>query len=132
MTPADTLALAERLEAEARAWESTRADDFTPMPFEGLLKEAAAALRESVAWRPIETEQKDGIAILAASIHHDTIEVVCWQDGVASGSITDEPEEGWVNDGPIKDRFYANPSYFTHWQPIPLLPIPTPAVEVKP
>lgn len=44
MTP-QTEDLIKRLEAEQRSWESTRADDFTPMAFEGLLTEAAQALR---------------------------------------------------------------------------------------
>lgn len=44
MTP-QTEDLIARLEAEQRSWESTRADDFTPMAFEGLLTEAAQALR---------------------------------------------------------------------------------------
>lgn len=42
---APTEDLIARLEAEARAWESTRADDFSPMAFEAMLTEAAQALR---------------------------------------------------------------------------------------
>lgn len=70
-------------------------------------------------WQPIETAPKDGTAILAGSVNHDAREVVCWQDGVPSGSSMYEPNEGWVNAGAIKDRFYANPRWFTHWQPLP-------------
>ena len=75
-------------------------------------------------WLPIESAPKDGTAILGGSINHECREVVCWQDGVPSGSQwreggPNEPEEGWVNDGMVKDRFYANPHWFTHWMPLP-------------
>lgn len=75
-------------------------------------------------WQPIDTAPRDGSAILAGSINHKSREVVCWQDGLPSGSMAgienpDVPEEGWVNEGPHKDRFYANPRYFTHWKPLP-------------
>ena len=89
---------------------------------------AEAALRTQApdSWRPIDDDAKDGRPILAGSVHHDSREVVCWQDGLESGSLeaieSGQPEQGWVNDGPIKDRFYANPNYFTHWQPIALRP----------
>ena len=78
-------------------------------------------------WRPIAEAPRDGTPILACSVNHGAREVVCWQDGLPSGSIEalyrpDEPEEGWVNDGPIKDRFYANPRWFTHYQPLPSPP----------
>ena len=90
--------------------------------------EDAADLRTQApdSWRPIDDDAKDGRPILAGSVHHDSREVVCWQDGLESGSLeaieSGQPEQGWVNDGPIKDRFYANPNYFTHWQPIALRP----------
>jgi hypothetical protein len=75
-------------------------------------------------WRPIETAPRDGTAILAASVNHDAREVVCWQDGGDSGSCDRDVSEcaGWVNDGPLKDRFYANPRWFTHWMPLPAPP----------
>ncbi len=73
-------------------------------------------------WRPIESAPRDGTAILAASINNPTREVVCWQDGLDSSSPVDPSEcEGWVNDGMQKDRFYANPRYFTHWMELPAL-----------
>jgi hypothetical protein len=61
---------------------------------------------------------------LAGSINHKCREVVCWQDGLPRGQIEVEGavEEGWVNDGQLKDRFHANPNYFTHWQPLPSPP----------
>jgi hypothetical protein len=75
------------------------------------------------AWRDISTAPKDGTAILASSVNHHAVEVVCWQDGEPSGDIeallADEPWEGWVNNGSVKDRFYANPLWFTHWMPLP-------------
>lgn len=79
-------------------------------------------------WRPIETAPKDGAPILAASTNHDAREVVCWQDGEDSGSLDpDAVCEGWVNAGVNKDRFYANPRWFTHWMPLP----PAPTTEGK-
>lgn len=42
---APTEDLIARIETEVRAWETTRAEDFTPLPFEPLLTEAAQALR---------------------------------------------------------------------------------------
>ena len=78
-------------------------------------------------WRPIESAPRDGTCVLAGSTNHDAVEAVCWQDGLPSGSTFDgEVEEGWVNDGPIKDRFYANPRWFTHWQPLPAPPASSP------
>lgn len=71
-------------------------------------------------WRPISEAPRDGSPILAASTNHEAREVVCWQDGEDSGSIdADAVCEGWVNAGEQKDRFYANPRWFTHWQPLP-------------
>lgn len=71
-------------------------------------------------WQPIETAPKDGRPILAASTNHDACEVVCWQDGEDSGATDpDAVCEGWVNSGTNKDRFYANPRWFTHWMPLP-------------
>jgi hypothetical protein len=84
--------------------------------------QANAGALDPVAWRSIDSAPRDGSPLLAASINHDACEVVCWQDGVESGSMSGEPEEGWVNAGPIKDRFYANPRWFTHWVPLPPLP----------
>lgn len=89
-----------------------------------------ALARTSVpeGWKPIERAPRDGTPILACSVNHDAREVVCWQDGLDSGSFENliadepEPEKGWVNNGPIKDRFYANPRWFTHWQPLPAPP----------
>lgn len=76
-----------------------------------------------MTWQPIDTAPRDGTAILAGSVNHDAREVVCWQDGQPSGSmIDDQPEEGWVNAGAVKDRFYANPRWFTHWMPLPPAP----------
>jgi hypothetical protein len=80
--------------------------------------------QERGGWRPISEAPRDGSRVLAGSVHHGSVEVVCWQDGLPSGSLEamanpDEPEEGWVNAGPIKDRFYANPNYFTHFRPLP-------------
>lgn len=91
---------------------------------------ALALARTSVGegWRPIESAPRDGTPILACSVNHDAREVVCWQDGLDSGSFENliadepEPEKGWVNNGPIKDRFYANPRWFTHWQSLPAPP----------
>ena len=81
----------------------------------------------SQGWRPISEAPRDGTAILAGSTNHDAREVVCWQDGEPNGSTFDgEPEEGWVNDGRLKTRFYANPGWFTHFMPLPAPP------EVKP
>ena len=66
-------------------------------------------------WLPIGPEQRDGKPILAGSTNHGCREVVCWQDG--------KPDvEGWVNTGAVKDRFYANPRWFTHYQPLPAAP----------
>ena len=66
-------------------------------------------------WQPIGPEQRDGKPILAGSTNHECREVVCWQDG--------EPDvEGWVNTGAVKDRFYANFRWFTHYQPLPAAP----------
>ncbi len=78
-------------------------------------------------WKTIESAPRDGTRILACSIHHDGCEVVCWQDGEGSGNIYTHDAcqmEGWVNDGTIKDRFHANPRWFTHWQPVPAAPSP--------
>lgn len=76
-------------------------------------------------WKPIESAPRDGTPVLACSIHHGAREVVCWQGGKPSGSTFGaEQEEGWVNDGQIKDRFYANPRWFTHWTPLPEPPQP--------
>lgn len=72
-------------------------------------------------WQPISTAYRDGRPILASSVNHDACGVVCWQDGAPSGSQIlggDLAEEGWVNNGRIKDRFYANPHWFTHWKPL--------------
>ncbi|ASE40948.1 DUF551 domain-containing protein [Brevundimonas vesicularis] len=88
-----------------------------------LLAAAPASPLPGGGWQDISTAPKDGTPLLAGSIHHSTREVVCWQDGLPSGSMdTDAEWEGWVNDGPHKDRFYANPRYFTHWQPLPTAP----------
>ncbi|HVK42695.1 MAG TPA: hypothetical protein VM471_09480 [Phenylobacterium sp.] len=71
-------------------------------------------------WRPISEAPRDGSPILAASTNHEASEVVCWQDGEDSGSLdADAVCEGLVNAGEQKDRFYANPRWFTHWQPLP-------------
>ena len=78
---------------------------------------------ELSGWQDISTAPKDGTPLLAGSIHHSDREVVCWQDGLPSGSMdTDAAWEGWVNDGPQKDRFYVNPRYFTHFMPLPAAP----------
>ena len=92
-----------------------------------LLAAAPAPPLPGGGWQDISTAPRDGTPLLAGSIHHSDREVVCWQDGLPSGSIAgamnpDAPEEGWVNEGPHKDRFYANPRYFTHWQPLPAAP----------
>ena len=94
--------------------------------YDGLKRAHAASLAPAVpeGWEPIETAPRDGTAILAASVNHDAQEVVCWQDGAPTGSFA-EVEEGWVNSGPTKDRFYANPLWFTHWRPISARPLPT-------
>lgn len=73
-------------------------------------------------WQDIGPEQRDGKPILAGSVNHTCREVVCWQDDGEDGN------EGWVNTGPVKDRFYPNPRWFTHWQPLPS----PPAGEDKP
>lgn len=78
-------------------------------------------------WKLIDDEARSAIRILACSIHHDSIEVVRWRDGVADdgdlGLVA-----GWVDTGPHADRFYANPRFFTHYRPLnPLVP-----GEVKP
>lgn len=87
-------------------------------------RDAPASPLPGGGWQDISTAPKDGTPMLAGSIHHSDREVVCWQDGLPSGSMdTDAEWEGWVNDGPQKDRFYANPRYFTHWQPLPAAPI---------
>lgn len=87
------------------------------------LDAALEALRLSSGgqgWQDIATAPRDGTAIFAGSVNHTSREVVCWQDGVPSGSLdSDKPQEGWVNEGPYKDRFHANPRYFTHWKPLP-------------
>ena len=67
-------------------------------------------------WRPITDEQKNGQPILAGSINHDVREVVEW------GVCPEQDEPGWVNTGTQKDRFYANPLWFTHWRPLPSPP----------
>jgi len=78
---------------------------------------------ELSGWQDISTAPKDGTPLLAGSIHHSDREVVCWQDGLPSGSMdTDAAWEGWVNDGPQKDRLYVNPRYFTHFMPLPAAP----------
>lgn len=88
-----------------------------------LSKAAPASPLPGGGWQDISTAPKDGTPLLAGSIHHSEREVVCWQDGLPSGSMdTDAEWEGWVNDGPQKDRFYANPRYFTHWQPLSAAP----------
>jgi len=88
-----------------------------------LLATAPASPLQGGGWQDISTAPKDGTPLLAGSIHHSDREVVCWQDGLPSGSMdTDAEWEGWVNDGPHKDRFYANPRYFTHWMPLPAAP----------
>lgn len=69
-------------------------------------------------WQPMSEAPKDGSPVLASSVNHSHVEVVCWQDGEPSGSLS-EVEEGWVNNGAMKDRFYANPRWFTHWMPLP-------------
>jgi hypothetical protein len=81
-------------------------------------------------WRDIATAPRDGTPILAGSINHKCREVVCWQDGLPRGQIEVEGavEEGWVNDGQLKDRFHANPNYFTHWVPL-LSPPSEPGVK---
>lgn len=85
---------------------------------------AAAPAAPAGDWRPIESAPRDGTPILACSVNHDAREVICWQDGLPSETVTEEPCEGWVNDGSLKDRFWANPRWFTHWQPLPLPPAP--------
>ena len=67
-------------------------------------------------WQPIGPEQRDGKPILAGSVNHECREVVEWQDYGEDGN------EGWVNVGLNKDRFYANPRWFTHWMPLPAAP----------
>ena len=95
---------------------------FNTMREDGSLAAPASPLPGG-GWQDISTAPKDGTPLLAGSIHHSDREVVCWQDGLPSGSMdTDAEWEGWVNDGPQKDRFYANPRYFTHWQPLPAAP----------
>ena len=66
-------------------------------------------------WQPIGPEQRDGKPILAGSVNHECREIVDWQDYGEDG-------EGWVNTGAVKDRFYANPRWFTHYQPLPAAP----------
>ncbi len=97
----------EQVELKLRAW-NTRAPSALPVS----------------GWRDIATSPRDGTPILAGSINHKCREVVCWQDGLPRGQIEVEGavEEGWVNDGQLKDRFHANPNYFTHWQPLPSPP----------
>ena len=74
-------------------------------------------------WQPIGPEQRDGTPILAGSTNHECREVVVWQDGLDSGALEDRDLcEGWVNVGPFKDRFYANPLFFTHFMPLPAAP----------
>ena len=67
-------------------------------------------------WLPIGPEQRDGTPILAGSVNHECREIVEWQDDGEDGN------EGWVNTGRIKDRFYANPRWFTHYVPLPAAP----------
>lgn len=95
--------------------------------YRAMLAAAPASPLPGGGWQDISTAPRDGTPLLAGSIHHSDREVVCWQDGLPSGSVAgamnpDEPEEGWVNEGPRKDRFYANPRYFTHWMPLPAAP----------
>ena len=118
----DPMELVERLDLRAIAARSE--NTATALGDAIHFEQAAACIRELVEWRPIETAPKDGTPLLAASENHDSREVVCWQDGPQSGSWDSlaELQEGWVNDGPIKDRFYANPRYFTHWLPLPSPP----------
>ena len=101
--------------AVARAYETA---DAILAAFPALAGEATGG------WRAIETAPRDGTPMLAASINHEVVEVVCWQDGLPSGCLEaildpDATEEGWVNVGAMKDRFYANPLWFTHWMPLP-------------
>lgn len=116
--------------------EPLRPDQPIPEPWLWTDEEAPhPGAAENVAqWRGIETAPRDGTPILAGSQHHSSREVVCWQDGLPSGSweSIDDPEaaeEGWVNDGPHKDRFYANPRYFTHWMPLAAAPDATSTAE---
>ena len=67
-------------------------------------------------WQPIGPEQRDGKPILAGSTNHECREVVCWQDDGEDGN------EGWVNTGLVKNRFYANPRWFTHYMHLPAAP----------
>lgn len=74
-------------------------------------------------WRPIESAPKDGTPILAVSTNHAGTEVVCWFAGEADAEYPAD-QEGWVDTGPQRERFYANPLWFTHWQPLPAPPLP--------
>ena len=67
-------------------------------------------------WQPIGPEQREGTPILAGSINHECREVVEWQDDGEDGN------EGWVNTGAVKNRFYANPRWFTHYMHLPAAP----------
>lgn len=77
---APTEDLIKRLEGEARSWESTRAEDFTPLPFEPLLTEAAQALRSLQE----EVERLRGALLVADQFV---------TNGIALGFIR-MPEEG--------------------------------------
>lgn len=107
--------VAERLFSELAAAPAS------PLPEGG--GQCSGITGELSGWQDISTAPKDGTPLLAGSIHHSDREVVCWQDGLPSGSMdTDAAWEGWVNDGPQKDRFYVNPRYFTHFMPLPAAP----------
>ena len=119
----EDLRAARIIEARRRAYEKFREDGLSRMGemehladlYETCWTPPEPAARRPAEWQPIGPEQRDGKPILAGSVNHECREIVDWQDYGEDG-------EGWVNTGAVKDRFYANPRWFTHYQPLPAAP----------
>lgn len=116
MTPADTLALAERLEEMRVILKSGEYDGADLMRAWCAMSDAAAALRESVAWGPDREEVARIVDPLAWSRVDKKRK--CYAE-----HITDEQRRSWERDSVSLAKADAI---------LALRPLPTTAVEVKP